>query len=143
MLILFTVMKGRRTMKQMIKDNLKYLIFLFVFGLIGGYFTGIYTVQSVNQEMLDEVSYMWDKVREETDKFFTDFTYEWDNRLLNLPLKEYNDFLSYLNGYNPNYKSSYSPQSIIYQYNQTVNSPTPLDRLGIARNTNNLLKTKG
>ncbi len=42
-------------MKQMIKDNLKYLIFLFVFGLIGGYFTSIYTVQSVNQEMLDEV----------------------------------------------------------------------------------------
>lgn len=94
----------------------------------------------VTQEMLDEVSYMWDKVKEETDKFFTDLTADWDYRLLN-PIREYNDFLSNLN--NPNYKSSYSPQSIIYQYNQTVNSPTPLDRLGIARNTNNLLKTKG
>lgn len=42
-------------MKQLIKDNFKYLIFLFVFGAVGGYFTAIYTVQSASQEMLDEV----------------------------------------------------------------------------------------
>ena len=41
-------------MKQMIKNNLKYIIFLAIFGLIGGYFTALYSIQSLNQDMLDE-----------------------------------------------------------------------------------------
>ena len=47
-------MKGRKKMKQMIRNNLKYLIFLFVSGLVGGYFTAIYSIQGISQEMLDE-----------------------------------------------------------------------------------------
>ena len=42
-------------MKQIIKNNIKYLIFLAVFGLVGGYFTGIYSVQNLSPEMLEEV----------------------------------------------------------------------------------------
>lgn len=42
-------------MKQTIKNNLKYLIFLAIFGLIGGYFTALYSIQSLNQDMLDEI----------------------------------------------------------------------------------------
>ena len=42
-------------MKKLIKDNLKFLIFLAIFGLVGGYFTALYTVQILTQEMLDEV----------------------------------------------------------------------------------------
>lgn len=41
-------------MKELIKNNLKYLIFLAIFGLVGGYFTAIYTVQSLAQDMIDE-----------------------------------------------------------------------------------------
>ena len=41
-------------MKELIKNNLKYLIFLAIFGLIGGYFTAIYSIQSLGQEMIDE-----------------------------------------------------------------------------------------
>lgn len=42
-------------MKQIIKVNIKYWIFLFIFGLVGGYFTSLYSIQSLNQDMLDEV----------------------------------------------------------------------------------------
>ena len=52
--ILFIVKKGQITMKEIIKSNIKYLIFLFVFGLIGGYFTAIYSVQSLSPELLNE-----------------------------------------------------------------------------------------
>lgn len=48
-------MKGKRIMKKLIKDNLKLLIFLAIFGLVGGYFTALYSVQILTQEMLDEV----------------------------------------------------------------------------------------
>lgn len=48
-------MKGIKIMKKLIKDNLKFLIFLAIFGLVGGYFTALYTVQILTQEMLDEV----------------------------------------------------------------------------------------
>ncbi len=41
-------------MKKIIKNNLKYLIFLAVFGLVGGYFTALYSIQSLSQEVLDE-----------------------------------------------------------------------------------------
>ena len=41
-------------MKAMIKNNLKYIIFLAICGLIGGYFTGIYTLQSLSPELLNE-----------------------------------------------------------------------------------------
>ena len=41
-------------MKELIKNNLKYLIFLAIFGLVGGYFTAIYTVQSLGQDVIDE-----------------------------------------------------------------------------------------
>ena len=42
-------------MRELIKDNLKFLIFLAIFGLVGGYFTALYSVQILTQEMLDEV----------------------------------------------------------------------------------------
>ena len=42
-------------MKAIIKNNLKYIIFLAICGLIGGYFTGIYTIQSLSPELLGEV----------------------------------------------------------------------------------------
>lgn len=42
-------------MKELIKSNLKYLIFLAVFGLIGGYFTALYSVQILSDEMIEEV----------------------------------------------------------------------------------------
>ena len=48
-------MKGVKTMKQIIKNNLKYLIFLAIFGLVGGYFAIVYSLQGISQEMLDEV----------------------------------------------------------------------------------------
>jgi hypothetical protein len=48
-------MKGIKIMKKLIKDNLKFLVFLAIFGLVGGYFTALYTVQILTQEMLDEV----------------------------------------------------------------------------------------
>ena len=41
-------------MEQIIKNNLKYLIFLAICGLIGGYFTTIYSIQSLSQELIDE-----------------------------------------------------------------------------------------
>ena len=48
-------MKGKKRMKQMIKNNLKYLIFLAIFGLVGGYFTALYSIQSLSQDMLYEI----------------------------------------------------------------------------------------
>lgn len=47
--------KGKKIMKELIKENLKFLTFLAIFGLVGGYFTALYTVQILTQEMLDEV----------------------------------------------------------------------------------------
>ena len=41
-------------MKAAIKNNLKYIIFLAICGLVGGYFTGIYTLQSLSPELLNE-----------------------------------------------------------------------------------------
>ena len=41
-------------MKAIIKHNLKYIIFLAICGLIGGYFTGIYTIQNLSPELLNE-----------------------------------------------------------------------------------------
>ena len=41
-------------MKTIIKNNLKYIIFLAICGLIGGYFTGVYTLQSLSPELLNE-----------------------------------------------------------------------------------------
>ena len=52
--ILCIARKGKERMKQLIKNNLKYLIFLAIFGIVGGYFTAIYTVQSLGQDMIDE-----------------------------------------------------------------------------------------
>lgn len=52
--ISFTVTKGEKIVKELIKNNLKYLIFLAIFGIIGGYFTALYTVQSLSQDMIDE-----------------------------------------------------------------------------------------
>ncbi len=47
-------MKREKTMKTIIKNNLKYIIFLAICGLIGGYFTGIYTLQNLSPELLNE-----------------------------------------------------------------------------------------
>ncbi len=38
----------------MIKNNLKYLIFLAVFGIIGGYFTALYTIEMLDPTALEE-----------------------------------------------------------------------------------------
>lgn len=54
MLTLCTVTKREKTMKEIIKSNLNYLIFLAIFGLIGGYFTIIYSLQSLSQDIIDE-----------------------------------------------------------------------------------------
>jgi hypothetical protein len=42
-------------MKEIIKNNFKYMIFLAFFGLVGGYFTAIYSLQTFDQNMLEEV----------------------------------------------------------------------------------------
>ena len=41
-------------MTAFIKKNLWFIIFLSIFGLVGGYFSGIYTVQSTDPELLEE-----------------------------------------------------------------------------------------
>ena len=38
----------------MIKNNLKFLIFLAIFGLVGGYFTGLYSVEMLDPEALEQ-----------------------------------------------------------------------------------------
>ena len=38
----------------MIKNNLKFIIFLVIFGLVGGYFTALYTIDSLDQAVIDE-----------------------------------------------------------------------------------------
>ena len=38
----------------MIKNNLKLIVFLTVFGLVGGFFTALYTIESLDQAMIDE-----------------------------------------------------------------------------------------
>ena len=54
MLISCIVTRGEKIMKELIKNNLKYILFLVIFGLVGGYFTAVYTVQSLSQEMIEE-----------------------------------------------------------------------------------------
>lgn len=39
---------------MMIKKNLKLIIFLAIFGLVGGFFTALYTIESLDQAMIDE-----------------------------------------------------------------------------------------
>ncbi len=41
-------------MGKLIKSNYKFLIFLAVFGLIGGYFSAVYSIQGINEELLNE-----------------------------------------------------------------------------------------
>ena len=38
-----------------LKRNGKYILFLTVFGLVGGYFTGLYSVEISSPEMLEQV----------------------------------------------------------------------------------------
>lgn len=38
----------------MIKNNLKLIVFLTVFGLVGGFFTALYTIESLDQALIDE-----------------------------------------------------------------------------------------
>ena len=47
-------MKGKKIMKDMIRNNWKYILFLLIFGLIGGYFTTVYSIQSISQDLLDQ-----------------------------------------------------------------------------------------
>ena len=54
MLIWFILVRGEKIMKETIKNNIKYVIFLAFCGLVGGYFTGIYTVQTLSPELLNE-----------------------------------------------------------------------------------------
>ncbi len=41
-------------MREVIKNNVKFLIFLAIFGLVGGYFTALYSVDTLSKEMLEE-----------------------------------------------------------------------------------------
>jgi membrane protease YdiL (CAAX protease family) len=41
-------------MKELIKNNLKYLIFIAIFGLVGGYFTAVYTISTLSQDIIEE-----------------------------------------------------------------------------------------
>ena len=38
-----------------LKRNGKYILFLTIFGLVGGYFTGLYSVETLSPEMLEQV----------------------------------------------------------------------------------------
>ena len=42
-------------MVKLFKNNLAFILFLALFGLVGGYFTGLYTVESLSSEMLEEM----------------------------------------------------------------------------------------
>ncbi len=42
-------------MVKFVKNNLAFILFLSVFGLVGGYFTGLYTIESLSTEMLEEI----------------------------------------------------------------------------------------
>mgnify|MGYP003298116272 CR=1 FL=1 len=52
MLTLF--IKRRRIMREIIKNNLKFLVFLTIFGLVGGYFTALYSIETLSNEMLED-----------------------------------------------------------------------------------------
>ena len=52
MLTLF--IKRRRIMREIIKNNLKFLVFLTIFGLVGGYFTALYSIETLSNEMIEE-----------------------------------------------------------------------------------------
>lgn len=41
-------------MREIIKNNLKFLVFLTIFGLVGGYFTALYSIETLSNEMLEE-----------------------------------------------------------------------------------------
>ena len=38
-----------------LKRNGKYILFLTIFGLVGGYFTALYSVETLSPEMLEQV----------------------------------------------------------------------------------------
>lgn len=42
-------------MKKFFKDNWKFLLFVVIAGLIGGYFTGLYAYDSLSAEMLKQI----------------------------------------------------------------------------------------
>jgi len=42
-------------MNELIKNNYKFLIFLTIFGLVGGYFLALYSVETLSQDMIEEV----------------------------------------------------------------------------------------
>ncbi len=41
-------------MREIIKNNLKFLVFLTIFGLVGGYFTALYSIETLSNEMLED-----------------------------------------------------------------------------------------
>ena len=42
-------------MMDLLKRNVKFFLFLTIFGLVGGYFTGLYSVETLSPEMLEQV----------------------------------------------------------------------------------------
>ena len=42
-------------MKEKLKENYKFILVLLVFGLVGGYFTGLYSVEILSPDMLEQV----------------------------------------------------------------------------------------
>ena len=40
---------------DLLKRNVKFFLFLTIFGLVGGYFTGLYSVETLSPEMLEQV----------------------------------------------------------------------------------------
>lgn len=47
-------MKGKRKMKKILKNNYKFLIFLAFFGIVGGYFTALYSIQTIDPVILEQ-----------------------------------------------------------------------------------------
>ena len=54
MLTLYTATKRGETVKEIIKPNIKYILFLTICGLVGGYFTALYSIQNISPDLLAE-----------------------------------------------------------------------------------------
>ena len=54
MLTLYTATKRGETVKEIIKHNIKYILFLTICGLVGGYFTALYSIQNISPDLLAE-----------------------------------------------------------------------------------------
>ena len=47
-------MKGKRKIMKILKNDYKFLIFLAFFGIVGGYFTALYSIQTIDPVILEQ-----------------------------------------------------------------------------------------